>query len=87
MLVYIGAKTKREVEAELSGSLYGKYRSQIKESDFNRVDGFNQLLHRLTLILYMNDNTPEAVTYNFYGFDTFRGPRSRQEQWAPRAKD
>lgn len=29
-LMYIGAKTKREVEAELSGSLYGKYRSQIE---------------------------------------------------------
>lgn len=29
-LMYIGAKTKREVEAELSGSLYGRYRNQIE---------------------------------------------------------
>lgn len=29
-LMYIGAKTKREVEAELSGSMYGRYRSQIE---------------------------------------------------------
>ena len=29
-MLYAGVKTKREVEAELSGSQYGRYRNQIE---------------------------------------------------------
>ena len=60
-----------------------------KESDFSRVDSFNQLLRRLTLVVYMNDDIMEVVTYNFYGFQLVPGteapnPYSAKHRPAPK---
>lgn len=66
------------------------YRKEFdKESDFSRVDSFSQLLRRLALVVYMNDDVMEAVTYNFYGFQLIPGteapnPYSAKHRPAPK---
>lgn len=59
------------------------------ELDVSRVDSFDQLLRRLTLIMYMNDDAMEVVTYNFYGFQFVPGtvvknPYSTKNRPAPK---
>ena len=59
------------------------------EPGVSRVDSFDQLLRRLTLVMYMTDDVMEAVTYNFYGFQFIPGtvvknPYSAKNRPAPK---
>ena len=59
------------------------------QSERSKIDSFDQLLRRLTLVMYMNDEIIEAMTYKFFGFEFIPGtvvqnPFSAKNRPAPK---